>query len=581
MLPASAPLSELGVWVIDCQTTGASPAHGVVLEIGWGLCTAGSPRVERAEAHWVALPPGERVSSRVRQLTGFDEAVASVSLAAPEVWQRLRAGMAHAPRVPAAIHFASFELAFLRDWASRFEPEATFPLDAVCLHAIAARLHPDLPRQSLRALAGFLGHGLDLTRRCAAHVEATAFIWHRLATELRERGVGTWQELASWLEAPKPPRSSGRKHRFPLPSARYRSLPDTPGVYRFLRANGDLLYVGKAASLRKRVSGHFTAGQATTSRALEMLTQIHDIQVTPTASALEAALLENEEIKLRKPLYNLQLTNDGHSWFMNAQLSSFRSAPDAEHRLGPLPSTFSARAVGAVRELLAGAAPTRALRALAVETWERWAPEEAVFGEGFRLFIERHAELRALSQPVAAASSDARPDPRRALLRVARRLLAAARARGARGEEVEAQLDVDEPAASVDSWDADRVLRHLERAVAHGHQLLSRARWLCLLCDSSVAYREPSGDRVRQLVITRGELVAVADAAAGEPSSPRLPSRPLAQRQSAFDRSQYDRLRTLTTEIKRIQRDGGSVSIQVARRRWLSGEALARLLAAV
>lgn len=574
-MPASAPLSELGVWVIDCQTTGASPAHGVVLEIGWGLCSAGSPRVERAEAHWVALPPGVRVSPRVRQLTGFDEAVASEALAAPDVWRRLRAGMEHAPRVPAAIHFASFELAFLRDWASRFEPETAFPLNAVCLHAIAARLYPDLPRQSLRALAGFLGHGLDLTRRCAAHVEATAFIWHRLAAELHEHGVCTWEELARWLVAPKPPRARDRKRRFPLPSARYRSLPDAPGVYRFRRANGDLLYVGKAASLKKRVSGHFTAGRASTPRALEMLTQTHDIEVTPTPSALEAALLENEEIKRSEPLYNLQLRGDGHSWFMNAALTSFRPAPDPEHRLGPLPSTFSPRAVGAVRELLAGAAPERARRAVAVEAWERWAPDEAVFAEGYRRFLERHAELQGAVTPGAAAGFD----PRRALLSVARRLLAARSA--ARPAEVERALDADEPAPSAASWDPERVLRHLERAVAHGQQLLARARWLCLLCDSVVVFREPSSQRARRLTIERGALIEASDAALDQPAPARLPLRPLAQRQAAFARIEYDRLRTLTTELERIQRDGGAVAVQVARRRWLEGPALARLLGAV
>lgn len=576
MAAESKPLSDLAVWVIDCQTTGASPAHGVVLEIGWGLCRADSPEVERAESHWVALPPGERVSPRVRQLTGFDEALASASLDAVEVWRRLRAGMEHAEPAPAAIHFAQFELAFLRDWSSRFEPQAAFPFDAVCLHAIAARLHPSLPRQSLRALAGFLGHGLDLTRRCSAHVEATAFIWHRLAAELRERGVGTWDELSSWLAAPKPPRASSRKRRFPLPSSRYRSLPDVPGVYRFLRANGDLLYVGKAASLKKRVSGHFTAGLATTSRALEMLTQINDIQVTPTASALEAAMLENEEIKGRRPLYNLQLTNDGHSWFMNARLDSFRSTPDAEHQQGPLPSTFSPRAVGALWQLCEGATPTRALRASAVETWERWAPDEAVFDAGFRRFLERHAELSGVLTPGAPAI-----DARRVLRPIAQRLLAAMRAPGARADELEAALEGDEPAPSVDSWDPERVLRHLERAVAHGYQLLARARWLCLLCDSVVVFREPASERTRQLVIERGQLIEARDLASDEALAARAPLRTLLERRAGFDRSQYDRLRTLTTELKRIQRDGGSVSVQVARRRWLAGASLARWLVAV
>lgn len=563
---AVGPLAELAVWVIDCQTTGASPAHGVVLEIGWGRATATGPGVELAEAHWVALPPGERVTPRVRELTGFDEALATAALEAAEVWQRLRASMAHAPRVPAAIHFASFELAFLRDWSSRFEPAGAFPLDAVCLHAIAARLYPDLPRQSLRALAGYLGHGLDLTRRCSAHVEATAFIWHRLAAALAERGVYTWDELATFLAAPRP--RAAKKRRFPLPSARYRGLPDAPGVYRFLRAKGDLLYVGKAASLKKRVSGHFTAGAATTPRALEMLTQIHDIQITRTPTVLEAAMLENEEIKAHKPLYNLQLTNDGHCWFVGSRLDSSRHEPDAEHRHGPLPSTFSVRAIGAISELLRGETPTRARRAVAVETWDRWAPDEVVFAEGFARFVERHAAV--LGQP----------RPRRALVELGRQLLTATKSPGGREDDAAAlpELEGDEPSASPGSWDPDRVLRHLERAIAHGHQLLQRARWLCLLCDSVVIFREPASELSRQLTLQGGHCLAARDMAPTEPIALPQRVRPLPERQAALDRTHYDRLRTLTTELKRVQRDGGSVCVRVARDHWLGDAALRRVL---
>ena len=59
-------LSELPVWVFDCQTTGASPTHGVVLEIGWGVAFARQPLAERAESHWVALPPGLRAMAAIR-----------------------------------------------------------------------------------------------------------------------------------------------------------------------------------------------------------------------------------------------------------------------------------------------------------------------------------------------------------------------------------------------------------------------------------------------------------------------------------------------------------------------------------
>jgi len=550
-------LSELPVWLFDCQTTGASPTHGVVLEIGWGVALARQPEAERAESYWVALPPGLRVSQRVRQLTGFDERSAAPALDAEHVWARLRAGLTAAAPVPAAIHFAKFELAFLRDWAGRFEPGQQFPLDAVCLHAIAERLHPDLPRQSLRALAGYLGHGLGLTRRCSAHVEASAFIWHKLVGELRERGVQTWAELGLWLSAPKPAR--GRR-RFPLPSARYRSLPDAPGVYRFSRANGDLLYVGKAASLKKRVSGHYTAGAATTARALEMLTQVHEVMVTPTATALEAALLENEEIKRQRPLYNLQLMNDGHVWFVSPGLDAASRAPDAQHVRGPLPSTSAVLALGALTALVRGAPATAALRARAVEVRERWAPGEQVFEEAWSRFLAEHG-LGAAVEPAE-----------RALRRAARTLLSA-----------DALAEREEPAAADDAgraalWDVDRVGRHLERALLQGHRLLARARWLCLLGDSGVVFREPGSASVRALALRAAELVTVGDFAPDEPPLPPPARAPLRERQARFDRLRYDRLRTLTTELDRILRDGGTVEVRAARGRVWSGAALRQLL---
>src|SRR5258706_6398654 len=306
---AGAPLSEsllaeLEVLIVDCQTTGASPKHGSVLELGWCLARASEPgRESTAEAHWIVPPAHERISAQVRQLTGFHEGVLEKALSPDAAWQRLRASMGHDAPTPAAIHFARFELSFLRDWSERFEPNVPFPIDAVCVHAIACRLYPDLPRRNLRALAGFLGHGLHLERRSLGHVRATAFIWCKLVAELAARGIGTWRALADWLAVPERP-AKPRKRRYPLAPASYRALPDQPGVYRFLRSNGDVLYVGKATSLKKRVSSHFTKQSGATERALEMLTQVSEIAFTATSTALEAALLETQTIKRINPPYN-------------------------------------------------------------------------------------------------------------------------------------------------------------------------------------------------------------------------------------------------------------------------------------
>jgi DNA polymerase-3 subunit epsilon len=555
-------LSELGVLIVDCQTTGATPALGAVLEIGWGIARASEPRVERLEAHWIALPERHFVGFQVRRLTGFDESEVTNALAPKEAWERLRATTEFAARMPAAIHFAKFELAFLRDWAAKFEPETSFPLDAVCVHAIACRLYPDLPRRSIRALAGFLGHGVDLARRSAGHVEATAFIWHKLVAELASQGVTTWQALGEWLAAPKPP--ARRKRRYPFPSARWRALPDEPGVYRFVRSNGDVLYVGKATSLRKRVAGHFTAGTSTTERALEMLTQVHDIVVTPTRTALEAALLEIEDIRALRPPYNVQLVGDDpRTWFTTKDLDAASTRPDDVHRRGPLPSTFAVRALGAIRAIASGEHPSRVLRARAVEAPERWAPDERVFTSGFAVLADRH-RLPVPSPPGSKKILEA------ALVAAARNLLLSAK---------DADDAADEESAP-STWDTARVVRHLERAVAHGYQLLQRARWLCLLYDSAVVFTEPGPavERTRILLVRGGRLVEARDFLPGEAVPDAAAPSPTAARQAAFDRHHYDRLRTLTTELKRVLRDHGSAAVRVGRRRWLRGNALEALL---
>nr|MCS5566686.1 excinuclease ABC subunit UvrC [Pseudomonadales bacterium] len=88
-----------------------------------------------------------------------------------------------------------------------------------------------------------------------------------------------------------------------------RSLTRRPGVYRMLDSDGDVLYVGKARNLRSRVTSYFRAsGLATKTMAL--MSKVHDIQVTATASETEALLLEQSLIKADRPTYNVLFRDD-------------------------------------------------------------------------------------------------------------------------------------------------------------------------------------------------------------------------------------------------------------------------------
>ena len=85
-------------------------------------------------------------------------------------------------------------------------------------------------------------------------------------------------------------------------------LPDKPGIYQFLDIHGNLLYVGKARNIKKRVASYFNKNQSgKTKIMLEKATDIRHIVVDNESDAL---LLENNLIKNHQPRYNILLKDD-------------------------------------------------------------------------------------------------------------------------------------------------------------------------------------------------------------------------------------------------------------------------------
>ena len=125
------------------------------------------------------------------------------------------------------------------------------------------------------------------------------------------------------------------------------ALPNKPGVYRYFDKNGTLIYVGKAKSLKRRVSSYFAKEQTGKTRVL--VSKIADLEYSIVDSESEALLLENTMIKQYKPRYNIMLKDDKTYPWICIKKEPFprvfltrRKVSDGSEYFGPYPSVRTA-----------------------------------------------------------------------------------------------------------------------------------------------------------------------------------------------------------------------------------------------
>lgn len=163
------------------------------------------------------------------------------------------------------------------------------------------------------------------------------------------------------------------------------TLPDTPGVYQYFDAEGNILYIGKAKNLKKRVSSYFT--KIHDSARLNMLVRkISDIQYIVVKTEFDALILENNLIKTYQPRYNINLKDDKtYPWICVKKepfprvFATRKVIRDGSQYFGPYASVKSMYALlDLIRELF----PLR--------TCSLQLTEQNIKGNKFRVCLEYH-----------------------------------------------------------------------------------------------------------------------------------------------------------------------------------------------
>ncbi|WP_235931434.1 DEDD exonuclease domain-containing protein [Actinomyces respiraculi] len=274
-------LSEAVFVVVDLETTGGAPGAHAITEIGAVRVRGGQVDSDMS----TLVNPGAVIPAQITVLTGITNAMVA---GAPVVTEALERFLAWArldePGTVLAAHNARFDVGHLTAAARTLGLDWPEPvvLDTLAL-ARRAWSRTDVPNHTLATLASFVGSPTRPSHRALDDARATVDVLHAALEALAPLGVTHVEDLATATD-PVPPRRRAK-------SRLAQGLPSTPGVYEFLSATGEVLYVGSAVDLRRRVRSYFTAAEKR-SRVAQMLDTTVDVRVIPTPTQIEARVRE-------------------------------------------------------------------------------------------------------------------------------------------------------------------------------------------------------------------------------------------------------------------------------------------------
>lgn len=280
--------------IVDIETTGGYADNHRITEIA----IYHHDGMQITQVFHTLINPGRNIPYYITGLTGITtEMVLSApdfKTIAPEIFRRLEGKVFVA-------HNAHFDYSFLK---KEFEQAGfNWQTKKLCTVRLSRKIIPGLRSYSLGSLAESLGIKIPNRHRAGGDAEATTKIFDLLLQRDRDGYILKTLKRNSG-EAILPPN---------LAKEEFDKLPAKPGVYYFHDARGNVIYVGKAINIKKRIAGHFTGDAREWSRS-RIRNEIHHVSFELTGNELIALILESQEIRRLWPKYNQAQKYRAEEW---------------------------------------------------------------------------------------------------------------------------------------------------------------------------------------------------------------------------------------------------------------------------
>jgi len=331
-------LRETTFVVVDLETTGGRSRStdgslaDAITEIGAVKVCGGAVLGEFG----TLVDPQRSIPPQIVQLTGITTAMLCD---APTIDAVLPMFLEFAGDSVLVAHNAGFDIGFLRAAAERCHIPWPQP-QVLCTVRLARRVlsREEAPSVRLAALARLFAVAAQPTHRALDDARATVEVLHALIERVGNQGVHSYADLRSYL----PDVTPAQRRKRVLADG----LPHRPGIYLFRGPSGEVLYVGTAVDLRRRVSQYFN-GADPRGRMKEMVALADKVDHVECAHPLEAGVRELRMLAAHAPPYNRR-SRFPHRWWWVAltdeafpRLSVVR-APRHDRAVGPFRSRSDA-----------------------------------------------------------------------------------------------------------------------------------------------------------------------------------------------------------------------------------------------